>query len=771
MISTLTTADRQILNLKPVPFTKVRIEDAFWAPRREINRKVSLPHSLDMLEKAGNVKDFELAASGARSGFVGPVFMDSDLYKTLEAAAYTLATNPDPALDKRLDGMIHKMAKAQLSNGYLNTWYQVNEPDRHFTNLRDNHELYCAGHLFEAAAAHYQATGKKNLLNVATKYADHIGSLFGEGKRSGYCGHPEIELALIQLWRATGEKRYFDLARFFLEHRGEHFFAKEHGTKEEEYDGTYWQDDVPIRDHKHIKGHAVRAAYLLSGVTDLVMETRDAGMLKMLDRVWNNTTRKRMYVTGGIGPSASNEGFTVDYDLPNRSAYQETCASVAMAMWNHRMNLLYGDSRYADLVELALYNGILAGVSLDGLRFFYVNPLSSDGGHHRSEWFGCACCPPNVARTLARLGDYAYATSDDGLWVNLYIQGGVQTAFGAIDVRTEYPWDGAVKLTMHGGGTYGLHLRVPGWCQGAQLSVNGSAQTAPLENGYLVLRRAWRAGDQVDLILPMPAQRVEASPFVKENLGRLAVRRGPLIYCLEGCDQSVGMEQIFLPAGSPLTAVHRKDLLGGVTVLTGTASATSGGGWSNELYRGVQQPKSVEITMVPYYAWDNRKAGEMEVWIPTTPLPKPATAGLEGSAKVSVSFKNYNCQISGVNDGLEPKSSGEQPQELMHWWSHKGSEEWVRYDWPSPVRVSASRVYWFDDTGRGECRLPKSWRLEYLAGEDWKTVESPHFPIALNNWCEIAFPAVTTTAMRIVAQMQPNWAAGIHEWQVIPEEE
>ena len=418
LAATLTSspAPPAMVKLRAVPFTDVKITDAFWLPRQETNRVASLPVNLENLEKSGNLEDLRLAAQRATNGFRGPVFMDSDLYKALEAASYSLAIHPDPALEKQLDEIIATLAAAQQSDGYLNSYFTVKEPTKRWTNLRDWHELYCAGHLFEGAVAHYQATGKRSYLDVATKLADHIDSVFGPApKRLGYPGHPEIELALIKLWQATGERRYFELARFFVEQRGQHYFAAEHNTPPAQYDGAYWQDDVPICDHNNIKGHAVRAAYLMSGATDVARETGDPALLAMLNRVWRNATEKNMYLTGGIGPSAHNEGFTADYDLPNLTAYQETCATVALAQWSHRLALLYGDAKYADVVERALYNGVLSGVAQDGTKFFYVNPLESTGNHHRSEWFGCACCPPNISHTLASLSGYAYAQSDDSI--------------------------------------------------------------------------------------------------------------------------------------------------------------------------------------------------------------------------------------------------------------------------------------------------------------------------------------------------------------------
>lgn len=763
--------------LRAIPFTQVRIRDRFWAPRQETNRTVSIPHSLRQLEKVGNIRDLELAASGARSGYMGPVFIDSDLYKALEAVSYALAAHPDAELEAKLDAIIAKIAAAQWPDGYLNTWYQVNAPEKRWTNLRDDHELYCAGHLFEAAAAHYQATGKRTLLDVAARFADHIDSVFGEGegKRMGYCGHPEIELALFKLGRVTGEKRYLDLARFFIESRGSKFFATEHGIDPEKYDGGYWQDNVPIRGHRHVIGHAVRMVYLMAGATDLAAMTGDPGLIGMLDRVWRNTTERNMYVTGGIGSSAANEGFTVDYDLPNFSAYQETCASVAMVMWAHRLNLLHGDARYADAMERSLYNGVLAGVSLDGTRFFYVNPLASRGNHHRKEWYGCACCPPNVTRTLAQLGGYACAVSPGALWVNLYAAGSIETELDgkkvALAVATDYPWDGTVRLSPKpdSPSRFQLRLRVPGWCSGESVRVNGTPVENPVrESGYIVLDREWKSGDEVVLDLPMPVRRIAAHPHVKENTGRLAIQRGPLVYCLEGVDHEAEVHRIALAPDAPLTPEHRPDLLGGVVVLKGEGTVDAGKtDWTRRLYAPAPETTTVAVTAVPYYAWDNRAAGDMAVWIPVAP-PPPASAGPEARARISMSFVSFNCQPEGIRDGIEPARSSDQPALSCHWWPHKGSEEWVQYTWPQALRLAGARIYWFDDTGRGECRVPESWRIEYRDGGQWKPVQTAGpCETALDRWCEVEFEPVRTRALRLVVQMKPGYAAGVHEWRIL----
>lgn len=767
------------MKLSAVPFTKVKIADRFWAPRIETNRKVSIPHSLDQLEKAGNMRNFDRAAQGKRDGYEGPVFMDSDAYKALEAASYSLAQHPDPELSARVDAFIARIAAAQMEDGYLNTWYQVNAPDRRFTNLRDNHEIYCAGHLFEAAVAHYQATGKRTFLNVATRFADHLDARFGDGpgKKIGYGGHPEAELALMKLYRVTGERRYFELARHMVNNRGVKLFAREHGTPLDRYDGVYWQDDVPIREHREIKGHAVRAAYLMSGVTDVVAEQDDPELRAMLRRVWRNTTEKRMYITGGIGPSASNEGFTTDYDLPNLTAYQETCASIALAQWNHRMALLYGDARYADLVERSLYNGVLAGVSLDGKRYFYVNPLESRGNHHRLEWYGCACCPPNVTRTLASLGGYAYATSKNALWVNLYIAGSVTADVAGVPVtlhvKTRYPWEGKVILSVRPGPKKGsshafeLRLRVPGWCEFATVAVNGRKSTRlDTDRGYLVLSRTWRDGDTVEMEFAMPVVRMEAHPAVKENVGHVALQRGPLVYCIEQCDHEARVQDLSLSLQAPIEASWKSGALGGVVVLKAKAEASDPLGWERQLYRPVQQAQSVNLTAIPYYAWDNRQAGPMRVWIPIVPPSAPA-GGPEMHARVSVSFQNSNSQPEGIHDGIEQLKSRDRAMQLCHWWPHKGTEEWAQYTFRKPITLCASRVFWFDDTGFGECRLPERWEIQYRDGDRWIPVKAKGaYPVALDAWCSIEFEPVRSDAFRLVVKMQKDWAAGVHEWQV-----
>ncbi|MDE2126481.1 MAG: glycoside hydrolase family 127 protein [Armatimonadetes bacterium] len=764
-------------NLTEIPLTSVTIGKGFWAPRQKAIRRVSLPHSLNMLKQAGNLTDFRLAAANIHSGYSGPVFMDSDVYKVIEAVSYSLATHPDPGMEAQVEAIVRLIAAAQRPDGYLDTWYEVNHPGVEYVNLRDNHEMYCAGHMFEAAVAWYQATRHRDLLNVATRLADHLSSIFGSGpgKRMGYPGHPEIELALMKLYRVTGRRRYFRLARFFIMNRGTKFFATEHHTALSQYDGTYWLDNQRIVDRRVLQGHAVRAGYLMAGATDVAAMTHDETLLTALRRIWDNTTEKRMYVTGGVGSTGSNEGFTTDYDLPNQSAYQETCASVAMILWAHRMNLLFGDGRYADEMERALYNGMLDGVSLDGHTFFYGNPLACPGGYARSGWFSCACCPPNAARTIAALGEYVAASGPGSIYLNLFVQGTVQTRVDGepvtLAVKTVYPWSGLVEIRVQlkKPGRFALNLRAPGWCRGEKVRVNGSLMPPAVKRGYIAIDRVWRNGDSVRYYMPMPVRRIQANPLVKNDVGKVALARGPLIYCLEGVDQSAPVAALALPVQSALTCAYDAHLLNGVVTIAGTGETQGSRDWPGGLYETASSVKRVPIRAIPWYCWDNRTPDAMEIWIPEQP-PAPIYGTLERSAQVSMSYVSGNCQPWGINNGRDPASSGQQPPALCHWWPHKGTAEWVQYTWKHPVTIDSSQVYWFDDTGRGECRLPASWRLMYRTASGWAPVsrsdQNAGWPIRDDGWCRVSFQPVVTTALRLELQLKPDWAAGIQQWRV-----
>ncbi|MBZ9936063.1 glycoside hydrolase family 127 protein [Mesorhizobium sp. BR1-1-16] len=562
------------------------------------------------------------------------MFWDSDLGKTIETAAYSLYRKKNPALEAKIDAVIDMYEKLQQPDGYLSSWYQRMQPGLRWTNLRDCHELYCAGHLIEGAVAYYQATGKRKLLDVMCRYADHIDTMFGPepDKKKGYCGHEEIELALVKLARVTGNDRYMKLAKYFIDQRGQqpHYFDEEARARGADpkafhfktYD--YNQSHKPVREQDKVVGHAVRAMYLYSGMADVATEFGDDTLRVALDRLWDDLNSKSLYVTGGLGPSADNEGFTSDYDLPNESAYAETCAAVALAFWANRMLGMGPNIRYADVMELALYNGSISGLSLDGSLFFYENPLESRGHHNRWKWHRCPCCPPNVGRMVASIGTYMYGVADGEIAVHLYGDADARLDIGGTEVRlkqqSRYPWDGAVGITVDVDKPtrFALSLRIPGWCRKASLSVNGEAidLSAATVDGYARIDREWKAGDTVSLNLELAVERLYAHPEVRQDVGRITLKRGPLVYCLEGIDNSVALNRIKVPGDASFNANFEPDLLGGVVTLTAEAADDSPEGWNGTLYR-TAPPKSepVPIKAVPYYAWDNRDPGEMLVWL------------------------------------------------------------------------------------------------------------------------------------------------------------
>jgi hypothetical protein len=591
--------------LKNVPFTSVQIKDSFWSPRLETFRMTTLPACLTQCETTGRIQNFDRAAGQDPTPFEGLFFNDSDVYKVIEGAAYSLMNHPDPELERKIDAVIDRIAAAQEEDGYLMTYFTVAAPDKKWTDM-EKHEMYCGGHLIEAAVAYKQATGKDKLLQVACRLADHYDSLFGPSKRHWVEGHEEIELALVKLYYATGEERYWKLAHWLLEERG-HGHGRGMIWDKEDWGPSYCQDDVPVRDIHKVTGHAVRAMYLYSGMADVEVVSGGAGYEGALRRVWDNVVHRNMYVTGGIGSSRSNEGFTGDYDLPNDTAYCETCAAIGMVLWNHRMNLLYGDAKYADVLERSMYNGVLAGLSLSGDKFFYVNPLSSDGSHHRVPWFDCSCCPTNIARFLPSIGNYVYAVSDNEVYVNLYLgnTGSIHLGNGLIlrlQQTTQYPWNGRVEFAVQPEqeAEFGIRLRVPGWCGSVQVNVNGEApEQIRIEQGYIRLWRRWAPGDRIVLEMDMPVERVYSHPLVMMNEGKTALQRGPLVYCLEQTDQEVPLNAVQVPSDVRFAIRHDSGLLGGITVIEG--------------YDGAGQRR---LTAVPYYAWDNREAGPMTVWIP-----------------------------------------------------------------------------------------------------------------------------------------------------------
>ncbi|MFH0796492.1 MAG: beta-L-arabinofuranosidase domain-containing protein [Candidatus Omnitrophota bacterium] len=621
----------------PVKFTDVVIDDSFWTPRIRVNREETLPYEYEQCKKTGRIDAFRCDWKPG----IEPVphrFWDSDVYKWVEASSYSLATNPDPKLETLVNGVIDLIAKVQQPDGYVNVYFTVVEPDKRWTNLRDYHELYTAGHLFEAGVAHFQATGSRKLLDVVCRFADYIAQVFGTepGKKPGYCGHEEIELALIKLYRVTGEKRYLNLSQYFIDQRGQkpYYFGQEAIARGEDTKKLWagWADDqyaifqahLPVREQKEAVGHSVRAMYLYSAMADLAMETGDKELFFACKRLWESACTRKMYLTGGIGSSSEGEKFTVDYDLPNKEAYAETCASIGLVFWNHRMLQMESDNRYADVMERALYNGVMSGVSLDGKKFFYVNPLASSGNHHRQEWFGCACCPPNIARLLASLGQYIYGQNQTEAVVHLYIRSTSRFNFNnktvVLNQKTDYPRDGkvSISLKLESPVNFGLKLRLPGWCRKTKVRVNNKpfSLDGRIKQGYLTIKRQWQNEDRVQIEFAMPVERIFSHPDVRQNTGKVALQRGPVVYCLEEADNPVPLNRVFLPENAVLKAQFNKNLLGGVVVVKSKALVSDARDWKGTLYR-TERPrmKPVSITAVPYGVWDNRKPGQMRVWL------------------------------------------------------------------------------------------------------------------------------------------------------------
>lgn len=581
---------------EPVNFSQVKITDNFWLPRIDKHAEVTLPACIHQCEvETQRVKNFAIAGGLEQGEFKGLVYDDSDLYKMIEGCSYSLMNHPNPELEKKLDDIIAKIASAQQEDGYLMTYFILGNLNERWTNM-DKHEMYCCGHLIEGAIAYYNATGKRSLLDVAIKYADHIDQTFGEGKKTWVPGHQEIELALVKLYRQTKDERYLKLSNWLLEQRG-------HGYGDWEAK-DYYQDLVPVRQLSKISGHAVRAMYMFTGMADLASITKDTAYVHALDRLWEDVINTKMYATGGIGSSRKNEGFTEDYDLPNAEAYCETCASVGMVFWNQRMNMLKGDGKYVNILEKAMYNGALAGISLSADRFFYVNPLEADGTHHRKPWYGTACCPSQISRFLPSVGNYVYATSSDALWVNLYIASETNVNIDgmpvAIKQATNYPWEGKVQFTLNPDQkkAFTLKLHLPDWCKNYTLTVNGKECKPIEEMGYLLVDRAWQQGDEVTFDMAMPVEVVAADPRVKANTGKRCLQRGPLVYCMEEIDNPHYEKAALLPSMNYMTAFE-PDLLNGVVTIT----AING----DDTYK-----------FIPYYAWDNREPGKMKVWVDYT---------------------------------------------------------------------------------------------------------------------------------------------------------
>ncbi len=767
-----------------IPFTSVKLTDAFWAPRIKTNHEVTIPIAIEQSTVSGRIKNFEIAGGLCQGKFCSEYpFDDSDIYKIIEAASYSMQSTPDPKMEAIIDSLIYKVALAQEDDGYLYTIRTINGDNSHdWIGKRWekvhilSHELYNLGHLFEAAAAHYQAAGKRSLLDVAIKAADMIDREFGWGKRENFPGHQEVELGLVKLYQVTGEKRYLDLAKFFLDVRG-----KVPGGDE------YNQSHLPVVEQTEAVGHAVRATYMFAAMADIAAHYHDESYNKANRAIWHDMIGTKTYVTGGIGASGGNEGFSGKYNLPNMSAYCETCASVGMVIWNHRMFLADGEAKYYDVLERTLYNAFLSGVSLKGDRFFYPNVLESMGQHNRGKWFGCACCPPNVARLLPSLPGYLYAKSDASVYVNLFADNCAKFEFKGQQLelvqKTEYPWKGHVEISIHPEQAAGFNLkvRIPGWAEESAIpenlytfidqqnekviiKVNGRKVKPERQNGYAVIGRSWEKGDRVTIDLPMNIRQLKADDKVEANHDRISLQRGPLVYCAEWPDNNKGNILSLMFDNNPKAeAVFADTLLNRVEVIKTTAREV---GRNIDSTYNYSEP--LPITLIPYYSWNNRGPGEMMVWLPVSeksvyPQPAPTIAN---KSKVSASTPTPVLKVA-LTDQYEPLNSNDHTRPFYHWWPKNNSWEWVQYDFEQEETISLSKVYWFDDGPWGGCRIPDAWELQYLSEGQWLPVKTQsEYKVSKDAWDTIEFEAVKTSALRLRVKLPEKFSSGIHEWAV-----
>ncbi|NRT87805.1 glycoside hydrolase family 127 protein [Clostridium beijerinckii] len=639
---------------KPLQINHINVKDNFWKKMMELARTHVIPYQWEALndriegaEPSYCMQNFKIAAGMMEGEFKGFVFQDSDFAKWIEAVGYSLMWNKDEGLEKIADGAIDIVCAAQQPDGYLDTYYIINGLDKRWTNLRDNHELYCLGHLIEGAVAYYEATGKDKLLNAIVKYVDYVDTIFGpeDGKLHGYPGHEVIELALIKLYKIKKDKKYLNLAKYFIDERGKSpLYFEEEGKK---YNNTFWWEDSyfkyqyyqagkPVKKQEVAEGHAVRAAYLYSGMADVARETNDDELLETCKRLWSNMTKKQMYITGGIGSSQYGEAFTYNYDLPNDTIYAETCASIGLVFFARRMLEIEPKSQYADIMEKALYNGIISGMSIDGTKFFYVNPLevvpeASEKDHlrahvkvERQKWFGCACCPPNLARLLTSIGSYAYTLRDNTIFMHLYMGGEISSNFSgksvAFDIKTNYPWDESIdiNLNMKEEADFEFALRIPEWCRNYEIKVNEEKINFSIIDGYAYVNRKWKDADKINILFKMPVEIVRANINVREDMGKVAVMRGPVVYCLEEEDNGPDLHRVYLKSNPKFTYKYDKDFLGGAIVLESDGLVVKEQDCDKDklyVYDYKIEFNEKKLKWIPYYLWANRTPGEMIVWV------------------------------------------------------------------------------------------------------------------------------------------------------------
>jgi DUF1680 family protein len=772
--------------ISPVPFTSVTVDDDFWSKRIKTNHDVTIPIAIQKSEETGRIDNFAIAGGHMEGEFCSSFpFDDSDIYKIIEGAAYSLQMFPDEKLENTIDSLINLIEDAQEEDGYLFTNRTIMGESGHdwigkerWEKVDDlSHELYNLGHFYEAATAYYQATGKRKILDIAVKSADLVDRDFGYGKIENWPGHQEIEIGLVKLYRVTGEKRYLDLAKFFLDIRGKGIGEKK----------TYNQSHLPVVEQTEAVGHSVRAAYMWTGMADVAALTGDQAYIDAISKIWEDVVYKKLYITGGIGAEGGHEGFGGPYELPNERAYCETCAAIANVFWNHRMFLMTGDAKYIDVLERSLYNNVLSGVSLSGDRFFYPNPLQSNGQHERSEWFGCACCPSNISRFIPSMPNSIYAQKGNDLYVNLFVSGSTtfETPKGNIKLTQEsnMPWNGHIAITIEPERKTkaNLFVRIPGWASENPVpgdlyeflekpstlpvfKINGTEISSEMENGYVVLSRSWEPGDKVEVNFPYEIRKIKAHPNIEDDRGKVALQLGPLVYCAEWADyEDPYIFDLFLNENDSLLSFgFSPGKLGGMNVISGEASVLKMGEGPD---KGEIYPR--KFTAIPYYAWAHRGKGQMMVWIPVSEdaaLPKPIPTIASESA---VEASHVTNALQGINDQLLPKNSADKSYTLYHWWPATNENHWVVYNFPRSATVSECGLYWLKDIPDGGCDLPEWYKLYYKRGQNWEEVdaETP-YPMMEDELNRIVFAPVTTNALKLEVQLSKEYSAGIYEWTV-----
>lgn len=765
----------------PVSFNDVQLTDTFWNSRIKTNTDVTIPIAFRHCETTGRIDNFKIAGGlikGDKFMSESP-FDDSDVFKIIEGAAYSLSAQEDPRLEAYVDSLITYIEAAQEPDGYLYTYRTIMGDDSHpwigskrweKTHIL-SHELYNLGHLFEAGVAYYQATGKDKLLNVCYKAADLLCKDFGPNAFVSYPGHQEVEIGLVKLYRLSGQKKYLDLAKFFLDARG-----------------TVHTPDVYNQSHKRVVeqdeavGHSVRAFYMYTGMADVAALTGDKEYIKASKVIWDDIAKTKLYITGGIGAAGGHEGFGAKYELPNVTAYCETCAGIANVFWNERLFLMEGDAKYIDVLERSLYNNVLSGVSVSGDRFFYPNPLESTYGTHRSAWFGCACCPSNISRFIPNVPGYIYAQKGDDIYVNLFMSSNSTFKVGekelTLEQKSGMPWYGNTEIAIKSSDNVKctLKLRIPGWAReeaapdndlywfadkaktSTVVKLNGEVVPMKLDKGYLSVSNKWKTGDVVSIEFPMDVRRVQCNDKVEANRGKYALQRGPIVYCIEGCDfDDPQILDILLPEDAKLSCA-RDTMLNGLVKIQSTAYKTK-----RDSKGEVEVSGEVPFTAIPYYAWAQRESVPMQVWIAYSknaakPKPAPTIANLS-----TIEASVMNKSIEAIRDQLLPAGSNDRNIPYFHWWPHSNQTEWIVYNFDKPYTISKSKIFWFSDGGG--CKAPKTWRLYYKKNNKWEEVKCKNeYGVQLDIINTTNFEPVTTTAVKLEVDLPKDCASGMHEW-------